>query len=156
MIEIQPIGVVRSSVDDPSRDENWGGLVSVIDLDPGVLGSRATAGLAEFSHIVVVFHFHKVAEDQVESGTRHPRGRTDWPEVGILAQRAKRRPNRLGVTTCRLLKVDGLRLRVLDLDAIEGTPVVNVKPYMIEFGPHGEVRQPQWATELMSTYYAEL
>jgi tRNA-Thr(GGU) m(6)t(6)A37 methyltransferase TsaA len=156
MIEIHPIGVVRCSVDNPARDDDWGGVESVIQLDPAVLGPNATAGLADFSHVVVVFHFHKIPADQVESGARHPRGREDWPEVGILAQRAKRRPNRLGVSTCRLLGVDGLRLTLLDLDAIEGTPVIDVKPYMAEFGPQGETRQPRWATELMSTYYREL
>ncbi len=156
MIEIQPIGVVRSPVDSPARDENWGGVLSTIELDAGMLGPRATAGLEEFSHIVVVFHFHKVDVDRVESGARHPKGRKDWPEVGILAQRAKARPNRLGVSTCRLVKVIGLRLTLLDLDAIEGTPVIDVKPYMVEFGPQGEVRQPTWATELMSTYFSKL
>jgi tRNA (adenine37-N6)-methyltransferase len=156
MIEIHPIGVVRSTVDSPARDEYWGGLVSTIELDSEALRPDATAGLQEFSHILVVFHFHKVEADRVESGSRHPKGRTEWPEVGILAQRAKARPNRVGISTCRLMKVDGLRLTVLDLDAIEGTPVIDVKPYMIEFGPQGEVRQPRWASELMSTYFAEL
>jgi tRNA-Thr(GGU) m(6)t(6)A37 methyltransferase TsaA len=156
MIEIHRIGVVRSTIDSPKHDEYWGGLQSTIELDANRLGPAATAGLAEFSHVVVVFHFHKLPADKVESGARHPKGRMEWPEVGILAQRAKARPNRLGISTCRLLKVEGLRLTVLDLDAIEGTPVIDVKPYMIEFGPQGEVRQPKWATELMSTYFAEL
>jgi tRNA (Thr-GGU) A37 N-methylase len=89
----------------------------------------------------------------VTTGARHPRGNTAWPNVGILAQRAKNRPNRIGVTVCRLLSVDGLRLTVAALDAIDGTPVLDVKPYMAEFGPRGMVRQPAWSSELMSGYW---
>jgi tRNA (Thr-GGU) A37 N-methylase len=90
----------------------------------------------------------------VQTAARHPRGNTEWPKVGIFAQRAKMRPNRIGVTTCRLLEVDGLTLRVQGLDAIDGTPVVDLKPYMREFGPRGDVRQPQWSTELMAGYWS--
>jgi tRNA-Thr(GGU) m(6)t(6)A37 methyltransferase TsaA len=149
---LEPIGVVRSAITDPSRDEYWGGVTSLIELQG--IDARATAGLDEFSHIQVVYQFHLVDVDQVERGSRRPRGRADWPEVGILAQRAKRRPNRIGVSTCRLLKVEGLRLTVEDLDAIDGSPVIDVKPYMSGFGPRGEVREPEWAKELMSTYFA--
>jgi tRNA (Thr-GGU) A37 N-methylase len=89
----------------------------------------------------------------VNLGARHPRGRTDWPKVGIFAQRAKARPNRIGVTTCELVDVDGLDLRVRGLDAIDGTPVLDVKPYMQAFGPRGEVREPEWVAELMANYW---
>jgi tRNA-Thr(GGU) m(6)t(6)A37 methyltransferase TsaA len=150
-ILLHPIGIVRSPVTDPSRDEYWGGIQSVIELD---VPSEAIAGLGEFSHIVVVYHFHQVAPESVERGARHPKGRQDWPSVGIFSQRAKRRPNRIGVSTCRLLKIDGSKLTVEELDAIDGSPVIDVKPYMSGFGPVGEVREPQWSRELMSTYFA--
>ena len=153
-ITLQPIGIVRSPIADSSRDEYWGGIVSTIELDPSTVGAEATTGLDQFSHIQVVYHFHQVAPENIERSARHPRGREDWPEVGILSQRAKRRPNRIGISTCRLLKVDGLRLTVEGLDAIDGSPVIDVKPYMAEFGPRGEVRQPNWSRELMSTYFA--
>jgi tRNA (Thr-GGU) A37 N-methylase len=134
-------------------DDVWGGVTSVIELDPAVFSTDATAALDQYSHVDVVFHFHLLDERDLETGARHPRNRMDWPKVGILAQRAKKRPNRIGVTTCRLLKVEGLRLTVLDLDAIDGTPVIDVKPYMSEFGPKGEVRQPAWSHELMAGYF---
>jgi tRNA (adenine37-N6)-methyltransferase len=152
MMTLIPIGVVRSPVK-AAADDVWGGVVSTIQLDPEILGADAAAGLDQFSHIEVVFHFHLVPADDVETGARHPRNRADWPLAGILAQRAKRRPNRLGVTTCRLVKAEGLQLTVLDLDAIDGTPVIDVKPYMTEFGPKGEVRQPAWSRELMAAYF---
>jgi tRNA (Thr-GGU) A37 N-methylase len=87
------------------------------------------------------------------TGARHPRNRLDWPKVGIFAQRGKNRPNRIGVTICRLLSVRGLSLEVADLDAIDGTPVLDIKPYMREFAARGEIRQPAWATELMREYW---
>ncbi len=151
MIPLDPIGIVHSPINDPSRDEFWGGIQSNIELN---VPPAAIAGLAEFSHIVVVYHFHQVAPEAVERGARHPKGRQDWPEVGIFSQRAKKRPNRIGVSTCRLLKIDGVKLIVEDLDAIDGSPVLDIKPYMTGFGPRGEVREPEWARELMSTYFA--
>lgn len=82
-----------------------------------------------------------------------PRGNPDWPQVGIFAQRAKGRPNRLGVSVCRLLAVQGLTVTVQALDAIDGTPVLNIKPYMAEFAPRGQVHQPAWSRELMAAYW---
>ena len=73
--------------------------------------------------------------------------------MGIFAQRAKDRPNRLGLSVCRLLGVDGVRIDVAGLDAVDGTPVLDVKPWMAEFGPRGPVRQPTWSRELMAGYW---
>jgi tRNA (adenine37-N6)-methyltransferase len=89
----------------------------------------------------------------VVTGARHPRGNTNWPVVGIFAQRGKNRPNRLGATMVRVLAVEGRTIRVAGLDAIDGTPVVDIKPVIGEFLPRGEIRQPRWATELMKTYW---
>ena len=117
-------------------------------LEPG-----ATDGLADFSHVEVVFCFDRVDEDTVCRGTRHPRGRADWPSVGdpgpagqgpAQPDRGDRVPGRSGS--------DPLHRRV-GLDAVDGTPVLDVKPYMAEFGPRGGVRQPAWSTELMAGYW---
>ena len=101
----------------------------------------------------MVYVFHLVDEANACLGARHPRGRDDWPLTGILAQRAKDRPNRIGVTTCRLDAVDGLTLRVTGLDAIDGTPVLDIKPAMSGFAPRGDMREPEWAKELMEGYW---
>jgi tRNA (Thr-GGU) A37 N-methylase len=74
-------------------------------------------------------------------------------EPVAVAQRAKDRPNRIGVSVCRLLRVDGRDVHVAGLDAVEGTPVLDLKPVMAEFVPRGELRQPAWATELMARYW---
>ena len=149
---MRPIGWVRSTRAEPV-DDDWDAVETRIELDADVLDPTATLELDAFSHIEVVYVFDRVEEAKVCVGARHPRGRADWPLVGILAQRAKDRPNRIGTTVCRLDSVDGLVLRVTGLDAIDGTPVLDVKPYLAGFGPRGEIREPAWATELMAGYW---
>jgi tRNA (adenine37-N6)-methyltransferase len=150
-ITLEPIGVVRGGRVD-AIDDDWGDVEATIVLDER-FPPDALAGLDAFSHLDVVFVFHLVDPGAVNVGARHPRGRTDWPKVGIFAQRAKARPNRIGVTTCELLGVDGRTVRVRGLDAIDGTPVLDLKPHMVEFDARGEVRQPAWATDLMRDYW---
>jgi len=149
---VEPIGYVRSSRD-AAIDDNWDAVTAVIELDATQLQPDATDGLEAFSHIEVVFLFDRVDVEDVCRGSRHPRGNTAWPRVGILAQRAKDRPNRIGLTTCRVLQVNGLRIEVSGLDAIDGTPVLDIKPVMAGFATRGDMREPAWATELMAEYW---
>jgi tRNA (adenine37-N6)-methyltransferase len=151
VISLDPVGVVVGGRSEPI-DDHWGSVEAVIRLRADRFGPAVVAGLDAFSHLCVVFQFHLVDEGDVVTGSRHPRGNPEWPEVGMFAQRARMRPNRLGVSTCSLLAVDGLDLRVRGLDAIDGTPVLDVKPFMREFEPTG-THQPAWATELMQGYY---
>ena len=151
-IVLTPIGRVSSTRAEPI-DDAWNTVESKVVLDPACFGPDATLGLDTFSHVEIVYHFDRVPDDEVQTGARHPRGRTDWPKIGILAQRGKGRPNRIGVTVCRLKRVEGLTLHVEGLDAIDGTPVIDVKPVMKGFLPRGEVREPDWATELMRNYW---
>lgn len=143
-----PIGTVAGGRSAP-HDDDWAVERALIRLDPA-FDVDALAGLTDFSHLEVVFVCHLVEPDDVCVTAR---GNPDWPRVGIFAQRARNRPNRLGVSRCRLLGVDGLDIHVAGLDAIDGTPVLDVKPYLVEFGPAGPVTQPAWATELMRAYY---
>ncbi|MFI8822396.1 SAM-dependent methyltransferase [Streptomyces sp. NPDC053431] len=152
VIVSRPVGRVVGGRADV-RDDEWGEVTAVIRLDAGRFGPDALAGLDAFSHLEVVYHFDRVPEEKIETGARHPRGNTDWPLVGIFAQRGKNRPNRLGVSRCRLLRVDGLDVHVQGLDAVDGTPVLDLKPYLAEFGPQGPTEQPAWATEIMRRYY---
>jgi tRNA-Thr(GGU) m(6)t(6)A37 methyltransferase TsaA len=149
--EITAVAHVASPRREPV-DDDWADVESTITLVPG-FGAEALRGLGEFSHIEVVYLFHLVDPAAVTSGARCPRGNTDWPEVGIFAQRAKARPNRLGVSFCELLAVEGTTLRVRGLDAVDGTPVLDIKPCMREFAPRGEVLEPAWAEELMADYF---
>ena len=149
---VVPIGTVHSSRD-AAIDDDWDAVTAVIELDPARVDADATLGLDAFSHIEVVFIFDRVDEAAVCTGSRHPRGNEAWPRVGILAQRAKDRPNRIGLTTCRVLRVDGHRIEVAGLDAIEGTPVLDIKPVLHGFAARSEHREPEWAGELMAGYW---
>jgi tRNA-Thr(GGU) m(6)t(6)A37 methyltransferase TsaA len=153
VIALEPIGVVVGGRTEPTDDE-WAAVRATIRLDASRFGPDAVAGLDGFSHLVVVYLFHLVDPSAVQTGARRPRGNPAWPEVGMFAQRAKMRPNRLGVSTCVLERVEGLDLHVRGLDAVDGSPVLDVKPFMREFEPPADaVRQPAWATELMRGYY---
>ena len=148
--EIHPVGFVVSSRA-LAEDDKWDTETCSIELSPP-FDEQSLKGLSAFSHCIVVYVFDKAAWDESRM-SRHPRGNKDWPEVGIFAQRAKDRPNRIGVTVCKILEVSDSTVRVAGLDAIDGTPVVDIKPWMNEFGPRGETRQPVWATELMADYW---
>lgn len=150
---LTPIGYVRAERDAPV-DDNWGGSLARIVLDDA-LPADALRGLDAFSHVEVLFVFDRVPEGAVTTGARHPRGNLAWPDVGIFAQRAKNRPNRIGSTTCRVVSVEGRTLTVAELDAIDGTPVIDLKPVMKEFLPRGDVHQPEWVSELMQAYWLE-
>ncbi|MDQ5823815.1 MAG: tRNA (N6-threonylcarbamoyladenosine(37)-N6)-methyltransferase TrmO [Chloroflexota bacterium] len=148
-VTMQPIGVVRSPVKE-GVDEGWGTVVSEIHLleeyGPGLLG------LEEFSHVIVVFLMHQ-ATFNPDDLVRRPRGRANMPEVGIFAQRAKHRPNPIGLTAVRLLSVAGNVLTVRGLDAIDGSPVLDIKPYFAAFDRVDDASAPQWADRLMEGYF---
>jgi tRNA (adenine37-N6)-methyltransferase len=151
-MDVTPIGYVVGGRTEPV-DDDWDAEIAVIRLDGARFAPDALRGLDAFSHLEVVYRFHLVDEAGVHTGARRPRGNPDWPEVGIFAQRGKDRPNRIGVSVCRIEAVDGLDVRVRGLDAVDGTPVLDLKPAMREFLPRGELRQPAWAGELMTGYW---
>lgn len=151
-VSLRPIGWVRGGRSE-AEDDAWDAERAAIELDAEWLNAEALMGLEGFSHAEVVFQFDRLPESEVVLTARHPRGNPDWPRVGVFAQRGRNRPNRLGVSVCRIVRVDGLRLEVAGLDAIDGTPVLDIKPVMAEFLPRGELRQPDWSRELMADYW---
>jgi len=148
---IEPIGYV-SAPRLHAEDDYWGGVQASIELT-SAFAADALQGLSDFSHAEIIFLFHEVPESRIVTGARHPRNNTAWPAVGIFAQRGKNRPNRLGSTICRVVAVDGMKLMVTELDAIDGTPVLDIKPVMQEFLPRQAVMQPPWSRALMSSYW---
>ena len=150
-IEMRAIGFIeaaRSRVE----DDFWGGAESCISLTDE-FQPEALQGLDEFSHVEVLFHFHKLDPATIVMGARHPRNNSAWPVVGIFARRGKNRPNRIGATICRVIRVEGTKLYVAELDALDGTPVFDIKPVMAEFLPAHLVKQPAWSHELMREYW---
>ena len=140
-IELRAIGFVRGGRIKPTNDD-WDSVTAAIELDHNWLTHEALLGLDGFSHAEVIYHFHQAGPESIVTTARHPRGNKDWPLTGIFAQRGHFRPNLLGITTCRILGVSGMTLNVQGLDTIDGTPVLDIKPYMTEFGPRGEILQP--------------
>jgi tRNA (adenine37-N6)-methyltransferase len=151
-IILDPIGYVRTTRADPT-DDNWDAETTRIELDASRFTADALLSLDSFSHVEVLYWLHHEEAATPTLGARHPRGNKDWPLAGIFAQRGKNRPNRIGLTICQVVKVDGTTLHVKGLDAIDGTPVLDLKPWMSGFAPRGEVREPQWARTLMSGYW---
>jgi tRNA-Thr(GGU) m(6)t(6)A37 methyltransferase TsaA len=149
---VQPIGYVRA-IRNEAEDDYWGAVESRIELADGYT-AEALQGLDAFSHAEIIFVFHQVPDEKIVRDARHPRNNPDWPRVGIFAQRGKNRPNRLGSTIVRIVGVEGRALRVAELDAIDGTPVLDIKPVMREFLPRQPVRQPAWVAELMREYWS--
>lgn len=153
IFQIAPVAHVVGGRIEPT-DDFWGGTRSIIRIDDPDFGLDAVEGLAEFSHLEVVFGFHLVEPGDVHLHARSARDNPDWPKAGPFAHRNMRRKNRLGVSRCRLVEVDGLDLHVEDLDAIDGTPVFDIKVWFEEFGPRGDVHQPAWPTEMLINYFA--
>ena len=148
---IEAIGFVQS-IRPHAEDDYWGGEESCIALT-AKYSAEALQGIADFSHAEVLYVFDQVDPAKIVTAARHPRNNPAWPAVGIFAQRGKGRPNRIGSTVCRVLRLEGTRLYVAELDAIDGTPVIDIKPVMREFLPREAVRQPEWASELMRAYW---
>ncbi|RIJ32102.1 SAM-dependent methyltransferase [Henriciella algicola] len=151
-IGIYPIGTVRSKRSEPI-DDGWDAIPAHIEVDAERFTPEALFGLDTFSHAEIIFLFDRVPDEKIERSARHPRGNKDWPLTGIFAQRGKNRPNRIGVTVCRVLKVEGLTLYLEGLDAIDGTPVLDIKPVMEGFLPRGDIREPDWSKALMAGYW---
>jgi len=150
-LTLRPVAFVRGGRHE-ATDDDWESETCRIELVPP-FDQRSLAGLDGFSHIDVVFVFHLVDEASVVTDARRPRGRADWPEVGIFAQRGRVRPNRIGVSTCEIESVDGTVIVVRGLDAIDGSPVLDIKPHMSGFHPRSPIVEPSWAVEIMSEYW---
>ncbi|MBP9096373.1 MAG: tRNA (N6-threonylcarbamoyladenosine(37)-N6)-methyltransferase TrmO [Ignavibacteria bacterium] len=155
MISLYPIGEIvneRKIVE----DDNWGEIISIIELNDS-FDESALKGIEEFSHLEIIYYFDKVDDTKIITGARHPRNLEHLPEVGVFAQRVKNRPNKLGLTTVKLLRAENKTLHVKGLDAINGTPVLDIKPVFKQFLPQvsyqDEIKQPDWVNEIMKNYW---
>jgi len=147
---VEWIGVVYNDIKEP-MDEGWASVVSEVVLDETL--ADGLDGIEEFSHVLILYWMHRAAEAEPVRMRRRPQGRPDLPEAGIFAQRARHRPNPIGTTAVKLLRRDRNRLYVQGLDAINGTPVVDVKPYVPAFDAVDSARVPDWMYHLMERYF---
>lgn len=150
-IIVKPVAYVSNTRHDMS-DDYWGQVPSEITIVDN-LPDECLDGIETFSHLEIIYHFNKADEAKVVTGANHPRENKAWPKVGIFAQRKKDRPNHLGATIVKLIERKGRTLVVANLDADNGTPVLDIKPVVKEFLPLEEVRQPGWISELMKDYW---
>ena len=148
--ELVPIGVVKNSIKD-AIDDNWGDVVSRLLLEPHF--AAGLRHLDQFSHAIVVTYLHRSHFDPARHLLRRPRGLATMPEIGIFSQRAKDRPNPIGITAVKIKEVGSDYVDVVGLDAIEGTPIVDIKPYFLQFDCIPAAKMPPWVDELMKDYF---
>lgn len=150
-IRLSPIGYVRSPVT-TQRDDAWGAVTARLELLPEL--APGLLGLGEFSHAIVLTYLHEATFDPGRHLQRRPRGLAHLPLSGIFAQRAKDRPNPIGVTAVKVLGVEEEALLVRGLDAIDGTPILDIKPYVPEFDQVADPTLPAWLREIMQGYFS--
>jgi tRNA-Thr(GGU) m(6)t(6)A37 methyltransferase TsaA len=153
MITVKPVAKVHSTRTEIT-DDHWAAESISIELDPS-FPDESLDGIEGFSHLEIIFHFHRADPSRIETGRRHPRNNPDWPEVGVFASRGKNRPNHLGLTIVELVERRGRTLIVEGLDALDGTPVLDIKPVIKGFLPTEDIRQPGWADEIMRQYWSK-
>jgi tRNA (adenine37-N6)-methyltransferase len=150
-IKLKPVAWVRNARNKPT-DDHWGNIISEILLDEEI-PDEAFNHITDFSQLEIIYYFDKVKDDAVLY-SRRPRGNPEYPDTGIFAQRNKDRPNHIGLCTVELIAHNRRSITVKYLDAIDGTPVLDIKPVFKEFLPQLETRQPEWVSDLMKLYWA--
>ena len=149
-ITLKPIATVKNSRTIPI-DDHWTEIISRIELADN-MPTEAFDNITDFSHLEIIYYFDKVENDSIVFSGR-PRGNPNYPLVGILGQRKKDRPNKIGLCTVELLEHNGRTITVKNLDAIDNTPILDIKPVFKEFQPVGQIRQPEWVADLMKKYW---
>lgn len=148
-IVMTPIGVVRNEAEE-RKGVSWGDDISSSVLDeqyaPGL------EGLDGFSHAIILFYLDQAKFDREKHLQRRPRNRDDMPLAGIFAQRGKDRPNRIGITSVKIVSVSEGSLVVKGLDAVDGTPVLDIKPYYPAYDKR-DASVPAWVDRLMEQYF---
>lgn len=144
-INLQALAVVRTTaLDSPETD--WNKVESEIHIAPEF--AAGLKGLEDWSHIIVIFLMHETTFEN-EQLLRRPQGRADMPEVGVFAHRSRQRPNQIGITTVRILGIEEGLIRVRGLDARDGTPVLDIKPYAPVYDGALDPLIPAWFLRLM-------
>ncbi|MBW2622191.1 MAG: tRNA (N6-threonylcarbamoyladenosine(37)-N6)-methyltransferase TrmO [Deltaproteobacteria bacterium] len=149
-ILFKPIGYVATDVTE-RVDDNWGEVISRIDLQEEYTGSLL--GLADFSHAIIVTFLHQAEYNPARHLQRRPRGLAEMPKLGIFSQRVKNRPNPIGITTVEIIEAGDRYLEIRGLDAVNGTPILDIKPYFPHFDRVQNPLVPEWVNKLMEDYF---
>lgn len=148
-IIMQHVGYVKNNVHD-KKDISWGEDTSTIFLMEEYNGGLK--GLEDFSHAIIIYYLDKAQYDKDKHLQRRPQNRNDMPLVGIFSQRGKDRPNRIGMTAVQIENVSEDSIIVKGLDAIDGTLILDIKPYYPVYDKK-DARVPEWVTRLMEHYF---
>ncbi len=146
-IEMHPVGIVRTDVTEIDKD--WRKTISQIHLNEAYMDGLT--GLENWSHLVIIFVMHEATFNADEHLTYRPGGREDIPETGVFAQRSHLSPNLIGMTTVKLQEIDANVLTVRGLDALDGTPVVDIKPHAPLYDGATDPLVPVWFLRLMQS-----
>lgn len=148
-IVMQPIGYVKNEVTQ-RKDTSWGEDTSTVVLNDEF--KTGLTGLEDFSHAIIIFHLDKAKYEKEKHLQRRPQNRDDMPLVGIFSQRGKDRPNQIGMTSVEIISVTDSTLTVKGLDAIDGTPILDIKPYYPVYDKK-DAKVPEWVDRLMEHYF---
>jgi tRNA (adenine37-N6)-methyltransferase len=150
-ITIQPIATIKNDIRTSTTDADWGKVISEIHFDEQL--APGLQGLSDWSHVIVIFSMHETRFKADTDLVQRPRGLADMPEIGIFAQRTQQRPNTIGVSAVKIVDVQANVVRVKGLDAINGTPVLDIKPYAPIYDSASEPLVPGWFIRLMQGYF---
>lgn len=148
-ITVKPIGYVNNEVEN-KKDASWGSEISKIELDREYY--NGLKGLDDFTHVIIIYYLDKANYDREKHLQRRPQNREDKPLVGIFAQRGKDRPNQIGMTSVEIVSVSEKALTVRGLDAVDGTAVLDIKPYYLAYD-RKDAKVPEWVGRLMEHYF---
>ena len=144
------IGYVKTDIEE-KMVTNWGNVYSQIEINKEL--EKGLTGLKDFSHLTIIYHLDKAEFSEEKHLCRKPQNREELPSVGIFAQRAKNRPNPLGITTVELMDVKDNIIYVKGLDAINGTPILDIKPYYPQYDKVENAKIPEWVNVIMKEYF---
>ena len=149
-IELDSIGLIKNNIE-IKKDKDWGSDDSKIIIDEQY--EHGLTGLSGFSHLIVVYYLDKADFNMEKHLVRRPQGREDMPTVGIFSQRAKDRPNPIGITSVEIIDINKNIITVKGLDAINNTPILDIKPYYPMYDCKNNAVIPEWVTRLMEHYF---
>ena len=169
LIQLKPVGVVKNR----SKEASWGGALSVLDWRDRAATMKAQGesaselvidsslegildGIDDFSHIMVIYWAHLTPPERRSATRVHPMGNKNFPLVGIFATRSPVRPNSILTTVVRLVGCNGNVLRVTGLDALDGSPILDIKPYFRDTPDADEIRVPGWMGDIHQTFAEEV
>jgi len=143
-VSFSPIGIVRNSVTEkPDQGFDWSNVVSELVIAPAL--AKGLDGITNFSHIGVIW-WPSLATDPGKMALKvKPRGLSQFNKVGVFASRSPYRPNAIAQTVVRLRSRRGNILRVAGLDAVSGTPILDIKPYIPGYDSAEDATAPPWA-----------